>query len=247
MMSGPILIRAIAAQTAMELRLTLRRGESLLVTIVIPVVLLLFFASSRIIPGRGAHIAFLLPGTIALAVISTGLVSLGIATAYERYYRVLKRLGSTPFPRAGLVASKLLAVLAFEIAQIVLLVLVAVVVYGWRPHGSPLLAVLAVLLGSVAFAGLGLAMAGALRAEATLAGANGLFLFFLLLGDLYVPLSHLPGWVAAVAKLLPAAALAETLRGTLTTGASVPTEAAVVLVVWAGAAPLLAAFTFRWE
>jgi ABC-2 type transport system permease protein len=240
-------VAAILAQTRTELSLTLRRGESLLVTVVIPVALLLFFASSRVLPGGGAHIAFLLPGTIALAVISTGLVSLGIATAYERYYRVLKRLGSTPFPRAGLVAAKLLSVLAFELAQIALLVIVAVVFYGWRPHGSLWIAVVAILLGSVAFAGLGLAMAGALRAEATLAGANGLFLFFLLLGDLFVPLDHLPAWVESVARLMPAAALAEMLRGALTRGASVPTEATVVLVIWAVVTPLFAAVTFRWE
>jgi ABC-2 type transport system permease protein len=240
-------LRAVAAQTSTELRLTLRRGESLLVTIVIPVVLLLFFASSRILPGGGAHIDFLLPGTVALAVISTGLVSLGIATAYERYYAVLKRIGSTPFPRAGLVAAKLLSVLAFEIVQIALLVAVSTIAFGWRPHGSVLLAIGVLLLGSVAFAGLGLTMAGALRAEATLAGANALFLFFLLLGDLYVPLDHLPAWVEPVAKLLPAAALAETLRSALSSGSNLPREGIVVLIAWAVLSPVLAAVTFHWE
>jgi ABC-2 type transport system permease protein len=245
--SAKRLLFAVCAQTRLELTLTLRRGESLLVTLVIPVVLLLFFASSRVLPGGGAHIDFLLPGTVALAVISTGLVSLGIATAYERYYRVLKRLGSTPFPRVGLVTSKLLAVIAFEAAQIGLLVAVACIAYGWRPNGSPTLAVGAILLGTAAFAGLGLAMAGALRAEATLAAANALFLFFLLLGDLYVPLDHLPSWVESVSKLLPAAALAEVLRSALTRGAPIPLQAAVVLLIWAVAGPLLAVMTFRWE
>jgi ABC-2 type transport system permease protein len=240
-------LRAVVAQTFTELRLTLRRGESLLVTIVIPVVLLLFFASSRILPGGGAHIDFLLPGTVALAVISTGLVSLGIATAYERYYAVLKRIGSTPFPRAGLVTAKLVSVLAFEVVQIALLIAVATIIFGWRPHGSVPLAIGILLLGSVAFAGLGLAMAGSLRAEATLAGANALFLFFLLLGDLYVPLDHLPAWVEPVAKLLPAAALAETLRSALSAGSSLPQEGVIVLVAWAVLSPLLAAVTFRWE
>jgi len=105
------LLGAIAAQLSTELALTLRRGESILVTLIIPAVLLVFFASSRVLPGAGAHIDYLLPGTLALAVISTGLVSLGIATAYERYYGVLKLLGSTPLPRSGLVAAKLLSVL----------------------------------------------------------------------------------------------------------------------------------------
>jgi len=245
--SHAALLRAILAQTRVEVVLTLRRSESVLVTLIIPLALLVFFASARLLPAEGRTIQFLLPGTLALAVISTGLVSLGIATAYERYYGVLKRLGVTPFPRGGLVASKLLAVLTLEAAQVALLVVTAALGYGWRPHGSPGLALLALLFGTLAFAGLGLAMAGTLRAEATLGGANGLFLFFLLLGGLYVPLDHLPGLLIPVAKLLPAAALADVLRSVLETGPKVPPMSAMVLLAWAIIAPVVAARTFKWD
>ena len=241
------LLVAVVAQARTEILLTLRRSESVLVTLVIPAALLVFFASARILPAEGRTIQFLLPGTLALAVISTGLVSLGIATAYERYYGVLKRLGATPFPRGGLVAGKLLAVLALEAAQVAVLVGIASLGYGWRPQGSPGLALVDLLLGTLAFAGLGLAMAGALRAEATLGGANGLFLFFLLLGGLYVPLDHLPDLLVPVARVLPAAALADVLRSALHARATIPSGSAAVLVVWAVGAPLLAAVTFRWE
>jgi ABC-2 type transport system permease protein len=241
------LLGAIAAQLSTELALTLRRGESILVTLIIPAVLLVFFASSRVLPGAGAHIDYLLPGTLALAVISTGLVSLGIATAYERYYGVLKLLGSTPLPRSGLVAAKLLSVLVFEALQIALLVSAATIFYGWRIQGSLPLTFVSLLLGSLAFAGLGLTLAGALRAESTLAIANGLFLSFLLLGDLYVPLDHLPAWVESIAKLLPAAALAEMLRATLKTPLQLPREPGIVLLVWAILAPVAAVLSFKWE
>lgn len=246
-MTGSALLRAILAQTLTELRLTLRRGESVLVTVVIPVALLVFFASARILPSSGRTIDFLLPGTVCLAIISTGLVSLGIATAYERYYGVLKRLGATPFPRAALITSKLLAVAGLEALQVVVLVGIAALGYGWRPHGSLLLAVLALALGTAAFAGLGLAMAGGLRAEATLGAANGLFLFFLLLGGLYVPLDHLPSVLVPLARVLPAASLVDVLRAVSTSAPTVPWSSALVLVLWAVGAPLLAARTFRWE
>ena len=241
------LLRAILAQAGIEMRLTLRRGESVLVTLIIPVALLVFFASSRVLPAAGRTIDFLLPGTVTLAIISTGLVSLGIATAYERYYGVLKRFGATPFPRAGLIAAKLLAVVSLELFQIALLVAVAAAVYGWRPHGAAASAVLALLLGTVAFAALGLAMAGALRAEATLGAANGLFLFFLLLGGLYVPLDHLPDWLVPLARALPAAALADVLRALLSSAPHLPGASGAWLLAWAIAAPVLAARTFRWE
>src|SRR5689334_11107806 len=167
------LSRQVAAQTRAELTMTLRRGESVLVTILMPVLFLIFFASFLKPPASyKSTIDFLLPGILAVAIMSAGMVSLGIATAYERYYGVLKRLGSSPLPRSGLIIAKVISVLALEVIQVIILVGVAVALYGWRPAGSPTLALLVMALGTVTFAALGLAMAGALRAEVTLAGAN---------------------------------------------------------------------------
>ena len=242
------LARMVAAQTWQELLLSLRRGESVLVTLVIPVVLLVFFMSVGALPVPIARpIDFLLPGTLALAVMATGLANLGIATAYERGDGVLKRLGATPLPRAGLVAGKMLAVILLVVIQVAALLLIAALAYGWRPQGAPALAALSLLLGTAAFAGLGLTMAGTLRPEATLAGANGLFLLLLLLGGLFLPLEALPGWMEAVGRLLPAAALADTLRASLAAHGDVPIGSFVHLLFWAMAAPLAAALTFRWE
>jgi ABC-2 type transport system permease protein len=238
--------RAVLAQTGMELRLTARRGENVLVTIVIPAAVLLFFGSVPVIES-GNGLDGLLAGVLALAIIATSLVNLGIATAYERAYGVLKRLGGTPLPRGGLVAAKIASVTVVEAVQVVLLVGIALAM-GWRPAAgtAPLLALAALVLGTLAFAGMGLAMAGALRAEATLALANALFLAFLLLGGVVVPVDRLPGAVATVSSLLPAAALSQALGAALGSGGDV-TGPLVVLAVWAVAMTGLAAATFRWE
>src|SRR6185369_15522952 len=198
-----------------ELRLALRRGENLLATIVIPTIVLLLFSSVSILPtGTDRPVDFLLPGTIALAIVATSLVSLGITTAYDRSYGVLKRLGGSPLSRGELVAARVLTVLVIEAVQIALLVGVAIVALGWGagPGASIPLAVAAVLLGTAAFAGLGLWMAGTLRAETVLALANVLFLAFLVVGGVIVPVGQLPGPLAAVAAALPAAPLSELLR-----------------------------------
>src|SRR6476646_7503328 len=167
-----LLWRAVAAQTRAELTLTMRRGENILITIIVPVILLVFFAALGV-PGveHDATINFLLPGILALAIIAAGMVNLGIATAYERYYGVLKRLGSSPLPRSGLIIAKVISVLVLELIQVIVLVAVAAAFYGWRPAGAPLLAPVVLAIGTVTFAALGLAMAGALRAEVTLAAA----------------------------------------------------------------------------
>ena len=240
---------AYVAQARTELTLTLRRGESVLLTLGIPVMLLVFFSLVDVLPkppGVEDPIDFLAPGIIALALMSSAMVNVAIATGFERQYQVLKRLGATPLGRPRLLAAKTTAVLAVEVAQLVVLVPVSLLL-GWDPDATWLGFVAVAALGTVAFAGLGFLMAGTLRAELTLALANGLYLLLLLLGGMIIPLSELPGPLEAFAKLLPAAALAAGVNGTLTTGASVPGWAWVTLVVWAVAAPVAAALTFRWE
>ena len=240
-------MRALAAQTRTEITLTLRRGESLLLILGIPLVLLGFFASVDVLP-KGEFpdsIDFLTPGVLALAVMSTGMVQLAIGTSFERQYGVLKRLGTTPLGRPRLLAAKTISIIAVEAVQIALLIALALAL-GWDPSVRAGV-VAAVVLGTIAFSGLGLLMAGTLRGEVTLAAANGLYLVLLLIGGMVVPLSELPDGLRYVAELLPSGALVQALVGTLSSAHSVPTKAWTVLLIWALIAPLAAARTFRWE
>jgi ABC-2 type transport system permease protein len=237
-------MRALLAQLRVELILTMRRGESLLITIVVPVVLLIFFGAVAATPPD-----FLVPGLLALAVMSTSMVSLGIATAYERYYGALKRLLGSPLPRISLIAAKTLSVLVIELVQVTILVSIARLMFGWMPSGSLPEAMAALILGSAAFAGLGLLMAGSLRAEATLAVANGLYLVFLLLGGFILPIDRLPGAIGTVAHALPAAALTDAARGALSgpNAAQGALGPLALLAAWAVVTLGAAALTFRPE
>ncbi len=247
-LSGAAPVRqSIIGQTKAELTMTLRRGESVLVTIIMPVLFLVFFGSILPVPKvAGKTINFLLPGIVAIAIISSGMVSLGIATAYERYYGVLKRLGSSPLPRWGLILAKMISVLALEVVQIILLVGIAALFFGWRPPSAAWAAIPIALLGTAVFAGLGMLMAGGLRAEATLAGANGLYVVFLAIGGIFVPTDHFPGPIAAVCNVLPPAALSDALRGALT-GHGAPLQAVLLLVGWGVIILLAAGRLFKWE
>jgi len=237
------------ALAANELRLAVRRGESLLITFVIPAGVLLVFSAFDLGGGAGAAhpVDRMLPGSMALAVIAASMVSLAIATGFERSYGVIKRLGGSPAGSSVLVASKTVAVIVVEAVQVALLAGIALLL-GWTagPSASLPLVAAGLLLGTVAFAGLGLLMAGTLRAEATLALANLLFLLSLVLGGIVVPLDRLPGPVAALAADLPPA----TLTRVLTIGLGAPGDAAEPLVLLAGWAVLfavLAARRFRWD
>jgi len=242
---------ALWAQTRAEIYMTLRRGETLLLTVGIPVVFLIFFSSVHVVstPTTKA-VDFFVPGILALAVMSTAMVSLGIATGFERGYGVLKRLGTTPLGRPRLLGAKIATIVAVEIVQAIVLIPVGYGL-GWSPGGrgaaAPAAAVGVVLLASVGFAGIGLVMAGLLKAEVNLATSNGLYLVLLLLGGMVVPLGKLPSALADVAKVLPADALAAGLHAALGNGAPVSALSWGVLGGWAVAAPLAAALSFRWE
>lgn len=241
-------MRAFAGQVRTEFRLSSRQGEQLLVSLGIPLLVLVFFSGVDVLPtGTDEPVEYLAPAVLALAVMSTALVSLGIGTGFERQYGVLKRLGGSPLGRPRWVGAKTTMVLATEVVQWVVLIAVAVLI-GWSPPASGWApAILGGLLGTAAFAGIGLLMAGTLPGVATLAAANGLYLVLLLTGGMIVPLEELPTGVATIAKALPAAPLTEVITGSLIEGASVAGWAWPSLALWAVVAPLAAAALFRWE
>lgn len=239
-------MRRVLAQTRVEILLTLRRGESLLAVVGIPVGVLIFFSGVDVLPhGTARPVDFLVPGTLGLAVVATGMVSLGIATGFERQTGMLKRLGATPLGREGLVAAKIASVAVIVLLQTAMIVGTGLVL-AWRPAGGAGVAALGLALGTATFAGLGLVLAGNLRAETNLAVANGLFLVMLLLGGIVVPVSRLPEPLRAIARILPAEALTTMLRDGFA-DLPVAAEDLATLAVWAVLAGGAAARTFRWD
>ncbi|HUJ07772.1 MAG TPA: ABC transporter permease [Streptosporangiaceae bacterium] len=240
--------RMVTAQAGLELRTLVRNGEQLLLTLIIPVLLLVVFSSEALISvGHGSRIGFIAPGILALAVMSTSFTSLAIGTAFERRYGVLKRLGATPLSRHGLIMAKAATVAVVELGQVVIIVAVSLLL-GWHPVASgAAVALLVLALGSAAFSGLAMLMAGTLRAEATLAAANLIYLVLLGVGGVVFPLTKFPAAVRPALRLLPSGALSDGLRGVLRYGAGLPVRDLVVLAVWAVAGIAIAARTFRWE
>ena len=243
-------MRAWWAQTRAEVRMTISRGETLLLTVGIPVLLLAFFSLAHVVttPTK-SRIDFVAPGILALCVLSTSLVALSIATGFERSFGVLRRLHVTPLGRRRLVGAKVAGVLVTEVIQVALLG-VAALVLGWHPRGGVNGAASVVgllVLGSAGCAGIGLSLAGQLRAEVNLAASNGLYLVLLLVSGIVVPLSTMPLPIGRVAVGLPPGAMAEGLHRVLGQGIAPTITDWIVLIVWAVLAPLGAARTFRFD
>jgi ABC-2 type transport system permease protein len=239
--------RMLVAQTAMEFRLLLRNGEQVLLSLFIPLLLLFFFNLPLLYSlDTPRRIDFVVPSIVTLAVMSAAFTGLAIGTGFERKYAVLKRLGATALPRSVLVGGKVVSVLLLELLQIALICALGFAL-GWHPHGDAALVVLLVVLGTVAFGGLGLLVAGTLRAEVTLAAANLVWLVLLFAGGIAIPLSKFGAGARDVLQFLPSAALSHGLHAVLQHGHGLPTRDVLTLLVWAAVTAPLAARWFRWE
>jgi ABC-2 type transport system permease protein len=243
-------MNALVAQTRAEVQMTVRRGETLLLTIGIPVLLLIFFSQTHVTASPAAHrINFIAPGILALCVLSTSLVALSIATGFERSFGVLRRLHVTPLGQRRLIGAKIAGVLVTELLQVAVLSGVALLL-KWHPHGGAIggfqVAIL-LILGSAGCAGIGLLLAGSLRAEVNLAASNGLYLVLLLVSGIVVPVTSLPTFVQKIVVGLPPGATADGLHRVLGQGRTPSIADWISLAVWAVLAPLLAARTFRFD
>ena len=240
-------LQQVLAQASMETRLLLRNGEQLLLAVVIPVIVLVggVRGAERVgLDVASRPVDVFTPGVLALAIMSTSFTSLAIATGFERRYGVIKRLGASPLSRTGLLGGKVLALVAVELLQVAVISAVGLLL-GWEPDASVAGVLLAVLLGTAAFASLGLLLAGSLRAEATLAAANLVYLLLLAGGAVVIPVGEY-GALGHVVDWLPSGALGEAMRSALGE-AEIAVRDLLVLAGWAVVGAVATARTFKWE
>jgi len=235
----------VASQIRMELTLTARRGEAVVLAMGVPLLVLLGAGLTEVtnVPGDD-RLAFVVPGVLALTVMSTAFTGQAITTGYERGYGVLKRLGASPLSRPGLLFAKTAAVLGLIVVQLVALAAVGIAV-GWRPHFDAILPALGVtVLATAAYSGLALLMASLLRPEATTGAATLIYVLMLAAGGIMFAAPDLGtvGWF-----LLPLAAHAEALRDALSRDAAIPGAIWLSLALWALVFVTAAARKFRWE
>ncbi|MGF2945454.1 ABC transporter permease [Mycobacterium sp. Lab-001] len=236
--------RMLGAQFGLELKLLLRNGEQLLLTMFIPVTLLVGLTLLPLGSFGANRAATFVPVIMALAVISTAFTGQAIAVAFDRRYGALKRLGATPLPVWGIVAGKSLAVVAVVFLQSLILGSIGIAL-GWRPALAGLvLGGAIIVLGTAAFAALGLLLGGTLRAEIVLAVANLLWFVFAGLGALTVETEMIPTSVKWLSRLTPSGALTEALSQAMSV--SVDWFGVTVLAAWGAVAALAALRWFRF-
>lgn len=244
--------RRVVSHVRYETLTMLRNGEQLLLLVILPVIALIGLTRSEILdaslPPGVSRIDYAVAGVLALSVISNAFSGQGIQTGFDRRYGVLRQLATTPLGRGGLLAGKLGAVLVVLALQYGVIGLAAYAM-GWRPSITALFAsVLFLIPGAVAFIGLGLLVAGTLRAEATLAFVNLMWVLLAAIGGTLAPATALPDWATPVVSVLPSSVLAEGLRHVMAQDSlTVLTGPVIGLTLWAACAWTAALRWFRWN
>jgi ABC-2 type transport system permease protein len=236
----------LAAQSRLELKLLLRNGEQLLLTMFIPVAMLVALS---VLPIEGSasgdhRVIKAVPAVMMVAVMSTAFTGQAIAIGFDRRYGALKRIGATALPRWGVIAGKSIAVAIVVVVQAAVLGLLGLLL-GWRPEPAGLLlGGLVIALGTVMFAAMGMLLGGTLKAEVVLALANILWVVQLGLGSLIL-VHSLPYAAQIAVRLIPSGALAHCLESAAS--GAVDWLGVAALAVWTVLLARIATVKFRFS
>lgn len=210
---------------------SLRDGESLLMAIMLPVMLMLMFTFvfGGAIDATGQYVDYVTPGII-LTCAGFGASSTALYVATDMKSGIVDRFRTMPIRASAVLTGHVVSSLLRNLLATAIVIGVALLV-GFRPDAGPAgwfgaMAVIALYILAITylFAAIGLA-AGSPEA----ANGYGFILLFLpYLSSAFVPIESMPAWLQPIAEYQPVTPIIETIRGLLM-GTSVADTAWVAL------------------
>jgi ABC-2 type transport system permease protein len=203
------------------------------------------------VTGEGiSFIDFFVPGILAMSIMNSGVIGLSTAFVSYRERGILRRIKVTPFPLSAFILARICSQLVVAVAQSLILVGLAWVVYGLNIQGSWLLILVVILVGQLAFLAIGFAISGFARNAETAASYSNLVTFpMLFLSGVFFPIDSAPSWLQPITKILPLSYLVDALREPMTRGNGLE-------AIWLDLLVLVATFVvgmavairfFRWD
>ena len=255
-------VAAVARTRAgVELKEFFRQRESVVFTLLFPVILLLGLGAVLDYDlGSGVDFPqYFMAGVIAAGIVGASLQNMAIHIAGERSDGTLKGLAGTPMPASAYFVGKVVQVLAVTVATVVLLLLVGVLVYRIDlPSGADWLTFgWVTLLGAAACTLLGIAVSTLARnGRSASATVTPIALVLEFVSGVFMPFDQVPGWLQDIAAVFPIKWLAQGLRSVFLPDALAASEpagswelgrVALVLGIWCVVGLLLCVRTFRWQ
>lgn len=197
----------------------------------------------------GRYIDFLVPGLLGMGLMGGGLWGVGYVTVDMRIRKLLKRFLATPMRRSDFLAGILLSRLLFTIPEVGGLLLFAWLAFGVVNQGSWGALLFLIILGEVAFAGLGLLIASRAKTIEAISGLMNLIMMPMwILSGIFFSVERFPEMFQPAIHLLPLTTLLEALRAVMMEGASLWSQSIRVAILfgWGLGSYLLALRIFRW-
>lgn len=244
-------LRLFVHQLRSEQLLFWRSKEAALFIFLFPLLLFVLLGSvyTGTIYGVPAPQA-LLSGLIGYGCANTAFAGLAITLVLRREQAILKRLRATPLPASTYVAAMLVSTLLVFALQTVTLFCLGRVLYGTPFPTAIGSLILAVIVGSAAFAALGVATASLIRSgEGSSAVVNFILLPMAFLTGSFGPTRHYPSFLRAIGDVLPLKYFVDLVNAIFLKGHAIWTKplALVILAAWGLGGLLVAVFKFRWE
>jgi ABC-2 type transport system permease protein len=193
---------------------------------------------------------FLLPGLVAMGVMTFSISGMAIAIARFREQRILKRILATPLRPVRFLSAQVLARLVLALAQAALILAVGVFLFNGHIYGDVIWIFVLAAIANLIFLNLGFAVAGrASNPDAAAGLAQAIALPMMFLSGTFFPTDTLPTIVQKVVQFLPLTPLIEAMRIVAVDGKPI-TAAGTQLVLlggWVLVSFALAARLFRFS
>ncbi|HWB08232.1 MAG TPA: ABC transporter permease [Pirellulales bacterium] len=199
-------------------------------------------------PG-GRYIDFLVPGLLGMSLMGGGLWGVGFVIVDMRIRKLLKRFLATPMRRTDFLGGIMISRILFIIPEVLIILLFARLAFGVVIYGNLLSLVFLILLGSIAFAGVGLLVASRAQTLETVSGLMNLVMLPMwLLSGVFFSSERFPGALQPLIKALPLTLLIDALRGVMLEAATLTSLWTQIagLAAWGLATFVLALRWFRW-
>lgn len=197
-----------------------------------------------------SYIDFLVPGILAMMIMSNNMNGVAGQIAAWRERGILRRMQGTTLKASTFIAAQITARLMLNGMQALIVLVVAHLVFGVSVNGSWLSLITFVVLGTLAFMAIGFIIAGIAKTPESAAPIAGFLSFpMLFLGGVFFPVREMPEFLQPVVNVIPISHLSHALRETMNVGTSFMElgSEALILGCWIIGAFIVASYTFKWE
>ena len=201
-----------------------------------------------IVEGNSTYFDFIAPGMIAMTVMMSVMTGLPAAISQEKEVGTLDGMMAAPINRLSVILGKTLAQTARGLLQGVIILVLAVGLFGVTIHGSILLVFGLLLLGVFSFVGLGIVLTSFAKDQETAMMLMMTLMFpMMFLSGVFFPIQQMPWFMQGISKFLPLTYASQALRKVMVLGAGVPAIATelIILIVFGTVMIAIAVPVFR--